>query len=294
MPYAEVNGTTLYYESVGEGIPIVCIHPILLTGEVFSYQRLSLSDQYQIITFDIRGHGRSRFTPKPLSYTMIAEDIRQLLDTLGIAQAYLCGYSVGGQIALEALLTDPDRYLGAILLGGSSELTDPFQRGLVWLAHLLCGLKGKRLLSAIDAGGNADNLHIFKSMYESSNLGNVINMAQYNEQVLSFNRTDRLHEIQAPILLIYGLKDTRFHRYARLLQSRLTNSTLHFIKNAPHQLPTKHAAEVNRLLRDWIADQPAQQQSNEQSNELDHELHAQQSIQEQWDLVNQFNIQEHP
>lgn len=95
MPFVDVNGTTLYYESVGQGIPIVCIHPILLTGEIFSYQRASLSDRYQIITFDIRGHGKSRFSEEPLSYTMIAEDIRQLLDSLGIGQAYLCGYSVG-------------------------------------------------------------------------------------------------------------------------------------------------------------------------------------------------------
>lgn len=295
MPFVDVNGTTLYYESVGQGIPIVCIHPILLTGEIFSYQRASLSDRYQIITFDIRGHGKSRFSEEPLSYTMIAEDIRQLLDSLGIGQAYLCGYSVGGQIVLQALLSDPDRYLGAILIGSTSELTDPIQRGLVWIAHLLCGLHGKRLLSALDAGGNATNFHNFKSMYDSCNSGNVLNIAQYHEQVLSFNCTDRLHEIQAPILLLFGQRDTRFHQYARVMQTRLPHSTLHFIRGAPHQIPTKHAADVDGLLRLWIENQQNQLAREQHKHKhKDQELEEQQSLQAQNTLFEQQDPLEQP
>jgi pimeloyl-ACP methyl ester carboxylesterase len=266
MPFAEINGTILHYDSVGQGTPIVCIHPILLTGEVFGYQRASLSDRHQVITFDIRGHGQSAFSKRPVTHALIAEDIRLLLDSLGIAKAYLCGYSVGGQIAMEAMLSNPERYLGAVLISPVSELTDNIQRSLIWMTLQLCGLRGKRFLSAVDALGNADKLSTFKTLYASGKLGNTLNMAQYQEQILAYSCTDRLSDIQVPILLLYGQKDTRFHRYAKVLQSRLPDSTLHFIRNAPHQIPTKHAADLNGLLRLWLSGKVSAQRQNEQKH----------------------------
>jgi pimeloyl-ACP methyl ester carboxylesterase len=255
MPMAEINGTLLHYDSTGTGTPIVCIHPILLTGEVFSYQRASLSDRYRVITLDIRGHGQSPFSEDPVTFARIAEDIRQLLDLLDIPQAYLCGYSVGGQIALEAILANPDRYLGVILISSTSELTDTFHRSLVWMSLQLCGLQGLPVISALDALGNADKVSTFKALYSSGNSGDFRNIAQYHEQVLSYGCTDRLRSIKKPVLLLYGQKNRRFHQYGRILQRGLSNSTLHFIRNAHHQIPTKNAADLEGLIRLWLTDQ---------------------------------------
>jgi pimeloyl-ACP methyl ester carboxylesterase len=255
MPIAQVNGTTLHYECKGTGTPIVCIHPILLTGEVFNYQRASLSDRYRIITFDIRGHGQSPFSEDPVTYAQVAADIRALLELLDIPQAYLCGYSVGGQIALEAMLADPDRYLGAILISSMSELTDSIHRSLVWMTLQLCGLQGMRLLSVLDALGNADKVNTFKALYTTSCLGDFRNFAQYHEQVLSCSCTERLRHIRKPVLLLYGQKSTRYHSYGRVLHRGLSNSSLHFIRSASHQIPTKNAADLEGLLRLWLTDQ---------------------------------------
>jgi pimeloyl-ACP methyl ester carboxylesterase len=101
MPKANVNGTILHYHVHGRGTPIVFIHPPLLNRAVFRYQEVQLTDPFQVITFDIRGHGFSPPSETPLTYTLIAEDIKALLDHLNIRQAYLCGYSTGGGIALE-------------------------------------------------------------------------------------------------------------------------------------------------------------------------------------------------
>jgi pimeloyl-ACP methyl ester carboxylesterase len=256
MPYAQLNGTTLHYDIVGKGTPLVFIHPIRLTGEVFCHQRTSLLDRFQIITFDIRGHGKSMYSEQPLTHTIIADDICALLSVLGIERAYLCGYSVGGQIVLEAMLVHPDRFLGAVLMSSMSELVDPVHRRLAWLGMGLIRLQGTwlKLLSAMVAINNADQLSTFKVLYDSCKLGNKVNIAQYHQEVLSYSCTARLGEIQAPILLLYGQRDTRFHRYAKELHTLLPNSTLHFIRGAPHQLPTKHAADLQGLLRLWLMD----------------------------------------
>lgn len=80
----------------------------------FRLSKKQLSQHFQVITYDIRGHGSSQASERPLSIELMARDIRMLLDDIGIEQAYLCGYSTGGMILLEALLAYPERFLGEL------------------------------------------------------------------------------------------------------------------------------------------------------------------------------------
>lgn len=121
MPTAYINGTDLYYEKRGDGFPIIFIHPPLLTSANFRYQQVQLAGQFTVITFDIRGHGRSGASEALVTYDLIVEDMLRLLDHLSIPEAYVCGYSTGGSIALEAMLTHPDRFTGGILVSAMSE-----------------------------------------------------------------------------------------------------------------------------------------------------------------------------
>ncbi|WP_240344074.1 alpha/beta hydrolase [Paenibacillus sp. SYP-B3998] len=253
MPYAYVNGTTLNYNISGEGMPIVFIHPPLLTSQTFAYQHERLCKEYQVITFDIRGHGRSEATVRAFSYSLIVEDIRQLLDFLGIERAFLCGYSTGGSIVLEALLNEPKRFLGGIVVSGMSELSDVYNKSLIWLASQMAGsrLFHKLLVKAITYG-NADKQATFQHLYEDSLMDADRTVSSYYRCSQTYNCTSRLGRIQTPILLIYGEKDRRFTRYANLLHSGLPHSSLYFIKDAQHQIPTKEAERMNGLIHLWI------------------------------------------
>ncbi|WP_261304661.1 alpha/beta fold hydrolase [Paenibacillus andongensis] len=252
MPLALVNGTQLYYEITGTGTPIVFIHPPLLTSQTFAYQRERLSDHFQVITFDIRGHGASKSSARTFSYALIVEDIRQLLDYLGIEKVFLCGYSTGGTLVLEALLTYPKRFLGGIVVSGMSELTDPYNKGRVWLAVQMAG-SGlfMNLLKKSIAIGNADNAATYHELYQSSVSDDAKIVKPYFEQSLTYNCTRRLRGIHHPILLIYGQKDRAFKRYANILHEELPHSSLYFIKDAKHQIPLKNPSKMNDLIRLW-------------------------------------------
>ena len=76
MPYFIANGATIHYEIKGEGLPILCIHPPLLTGSIFYYQQKELQDRYKVITVDLRGHGRSSISAHPFTYEGIASDLQ--------------------------------------------------------------------------------------------------------------------------------------------------------------------------------------------------------------------------
>ncbi|MBP1153815.1 MULTISPECIES: alpha/beta hydrolase [unclassified Paenibacillus] len=255
MPYADINGTKLYYQLKGQGVPILFLHPPLMTGHTFAYQQHQLADHYQVITFDIRGHGQSPYSKEPITYPLIAEDIRQLLDVLGIRKAYLCGYSTGGSIALEAMLNYPERFLGGILVSALSEVSSPVLKTEIWLASALSAAGAKRLLAAAITAGNADSLQTFKQLYRSSIQGDIRNLHQYYRFSSKYNCTKHLKEIRAPILLLYGQKDKRFKRYVRILQKHLPISSLYILGNATHQIPTKEAKRMNDIIRMWVTRQ---------------------------------------
>lgn len=253
MPLASINGTRIHYQVIGEGTPILFIHPPLLTSSNFAYQRAKLSMRYQIITFDIRGHGRSRFSPQPLTYALIVRDMKGLLDHLGIQQVYLCGYSAGGSIALEFMLTYPDRCLGSVLISTMPAVKDRRLRSRIKWALQACRFKAERFLALSICFGNADCRATFRNLYLSAREGSARNWRQYYKHSLKYDCIAKLKRIDHPVLIINGEKDRGFRRYAQTLFRELPNSEVQFVPNVAHQIPTKAGFELNERMADWIA-----------------------------------------
>lgn len=256
MPTARMNGVELYYQVKGRGIPIVFIHPPLLTSAVFAYQQVQLSGDFQIITFDIRGHGRSEASKAAVTYSLIVEDIKQLLDHLKLSQAYLCGYSTGGAIALEMMLTYPDRVAGAVVLGAMSEVSTWSLRAELWLARMFAGSRPLMgVLQRAISWGNADMPLTYRNLLKDAKKGNRRNIRQYYIAGRLYDCTKRLPRIRRPVLLIYGEKDRRFRKYARILKQGLPLSDLLKVPGVKHQLPTKAANALTAMIREWIREQ---------------------------------------
>ncbi|MFJ7726168.1 alpha/beta fold hydrolase [Neobacillus sp. NPDC097160] len=251
MPIVNTFLSGLFYTVQGEGTPILFIHPPLLTSANFTYQMKELSRSFKVITFDIRGHGRSAYSEEPITYQLIAKDIEHLLNHLGIDKAFLCGYSTGGSIVLEFLLTYPNRALGGIIVSGMSELRDGKNKTRLSIARILTKTGAMPLLGLSVAWGNSNTIEIFKKMYREALKGNSKNVEQYYHSCLKYNCTNKLNTIQSPVLLIYGEKDKKFHLYAKLLHEKLPNNELTFL-HEKHQIPTKSADKLNQLIHGFI------------------------------------------
>lgn len=253
MPIAAINGTQIFYQIHGTGTPIVFIHPPLLTSANFRYQQVQLSGEFAVITFDIRGHGRSRASEPPLTYELIAHDLVRLLDYLGIRQAYVCGYSTGGSVAMEAMLTYPDRFLGGILVSAMSEASDITLRSRIRLAAGLSRTKPMfRLLMWAITRGNADSPLTGRNLLQDAVRGSMANIRQYYKYSLNYSCTDRLPALRAPILLLYGKKDRSFRKYRRKLTRALRSCDVVVFDDEKHQLPTKSALAMNETIRRWV------------------------------------------
>ena len=119
--YADVNGLHLYFEVHGEGRPLVLLHGGLGSGEMFGPVLDALATGHRVITVDLQGHGRTADIDRPLSLEAMADDIDGLLAHLGIDQADLVGYSLGGGVAFLAAVRHPERVRRLVLVSVNAD-----------------------------------------------------------------------------------------------------------------------------------------------------------------------------
>ncbi|MBT2646586.1 alpha/beta hydrolase [Bacillus sp. ISL-34] len=255
MPMLDVDGISLYYSVKGKGVPIVCIHPPVLTSVNFQYQIEELSEEFKVITFDIRGHGRSQYSRLPVTYPLIIEDIKHLLDHLKIKKAIICGYSTGGSIVMEFLLSCADRALGGIVIGGMSEVRDKYLKQKISLGISLANKDAVPILALSISWSNSNTKKLFNTMFNEALKGDARNIEQYYRYSLHYNCTNQLEKISLPILLVYGKKDKPLHQYAKLLHEKLPCTELKFIDQTKHQIPTKAANDLNESIKHFIHSQ---------------------------------------
>jgi 3-oxoadipate enol-lactonase len=105
------DGVAIYYSIEGPaGAPVLLMSNSLGTSlEMWDPQAHALSGQFRVLRYDTRGHGRSSVPPGPYSIAQLGEDMRRLLDHLGIERAHVCGLSMGGITAMWFAIHYPER-----------------------------------------------------------------------------------------------------------------------------------------------------------------------------------------
>src|SRR5216117_2732532 len=120
MPTARVNGLSLFYEDVGEGIPLIFVHEFAGEARSWHLQVRFFARRYRTIAFNARGFPPSDVPEDPKAYSqdLAVEDIRGMLDALDIKKAHICGLSMGGYATLHFGLRFPERALSLVVASG--------------------------------------------------------------------------------------------------------------------------------------------------------------------------------
>jgi esterase len=98
----------LHYTRQGEGAPLLVLHGLYGSNTNWGSHAKWMAEQFDVILPDLRNHGRS-FHDADMRYTTTAEDVRRLMDALGLESALLLGHSMGGKTAMTLALTEPER-----------------------------------------------------------------------------------------------------------------------------------------------------------------------------------------
>ena len=94
------DGAILYYEDYGHGEPILLLHGFCCSSQVFKRNIQGLSRNHRLILMDLRGHGASSKTLSGVAMPRMAQDVKNLIEYLGLEDVTLLGWSMGGQVAL--------------------------------------------------------------------------------------------------------------------------------------------------------------------------------------------------
>jgi pimeloyl-ACP methyl ester carboxylesterase len=106
---ARLGELELYYETQGTGPPLVLMHGALMTIGLMNDYPALLAAHRQVIAVELQAHGHTPDIGRPLRYELLADDIAALLDHLGLTQADLFGYSLGGAVAMQVAIRHPQR-----------------------------------------------------------------------------------------------------------------------------------------------------------------------------------------
>lgn len=245
--YIRIPKGKLYYETVGEGETIVFIHGFSLDRRMWAPQVAEFSKNYQVVTYDARGFGRSSL---PEGTYQHHADLRHLLTGLGISQAHLVGLSMGGRIAANFTVMYPQMVKSLTLLDAA---LNGYPNSVNWDV----GLAGRGMAVAKANWLNHELFHDTKLHLDAARACSEM-VAEYSgwhwnhadpQSESDPDTANRLNEVTAPTLIIVGQGDLpQFKAIAQVYHSGIAGSKLVVIPQAGHMTNLEAPEQVNQLI----------------------------------------------
>jgi 3-oxoadipate enol-lactonase len=125
----KANGISMNYEIKGKGENLVLIHAVGDNLNAWYHQVPVFSKSYRVITYDMRGFGKTDSPEGVYSVEVMTQDLYELMKALKVERAYFAGHSLGGRISLELAINYPDMVKALIFANSSPALTPPPREG---------------------------------------------------------------------------------------------------------------------------------------------------------------------
>jgi 2-hydroxy-6-oxonona-2,4-dienedioate hydrolase/4,5:9,10-diseco-3-hydroxy-5,9,17-trioxoandrosta-1(10),2-diene-4-oate hydrolase len=272
----DVRGRKIFVAEAGEGQPVVLLHgggPG--ASGVSNYHRniAALAERFRVIVPDLPGYGRSsKGVDRTDPFGYLADQVRGLLDRLGLDQARLVGNSYGGACALRLALDTPERVGRMVLMGpGGIGTTRALPtRGLTSLLGYYAGtgpsrLKLERFIReylVFNAADVPDSM--IDERYQASLDPDVVADPPLRRPSgpgaprvlwrMDLTRDPRLRRLPVPTLVLWGARD-RVNRPSggRLLADQLPDCDLYVVANTGHWVQYERAELFNGLCADFLA-----------------------------------------
>jgi len=254
------QGTTIEYDDVGNGMPLLLIHGFPLDRSLWRSQIEGLQSAARVVAPDLRGFGQSGDAPETMTMDEYAADLKALLDALNVKQAVVCGLSMGGYIALAFLAKYPGMLKGLILAntraGADSEQArearyanaqKAFDEGVPAIAE---GMLPKMLTEATRA--NRDSLTAYVRSMMAHQPAKGVAAAQRGMAARP-DRTSMLAAINIPTLIITGSADTLIPpSESEAMAKAIPGSKLVVVPDVAHLSNVENPDAFNAAVREFI------------------------------------------
>ena len=256
--HTTVNGITLSFVDVGQGLPLVFVHGFPLSRGTWQSQVDALRSSNRVIAPDLRGFGESDSGSGPIAMTQYAADVHALLQHCGTGPVVLIGHSMGGYVALAFARQFPGMLQGLVLVGTKAGPdTAEVAAGRRATAEKVesegvqevIDMMTPRMLAAVNR--DADRLRQVRGFMASSKpagvIGALLGMAARPDS------TAPLARIVVPTLVVTGAEDalippTESEKLARAIPG----AQLCVIPDAGHLVAFEQPDAFNHALADWL------------------------------------------
>jgi len=257
---AHTNGIETYYELHGqEGMPwLVLSHSLACSTRMWDEQIAAFQDKYRILAYDTRGHGSSQAPAGAYTLEQLADDLKALLDRLGISRAHYCGLSMGGMIGQTYALKYPGTLATLVLADTTSRM--PAEAQPAWQDRIRTAeAKGMQPLVEPTLARWFTEPYRKAQPQTMQRIGNLIGstpVAGYVGCCHAIPKIDlsaRLKDIRTPILIIVGEDDPGTPvAMSKEIHENAPGSKLVVLPKAAHLSNIEQSAAFNRALDEFL------------------------------------------
>ena len=251
MSKVERNGLTLHYQTNGSGSPVLLTHGFAATSRMWHGQAEAFRDQHQVITWDMRGHGRSDSpdceSESAYSVENTVADMAALLDLLGHERAVIGGHSLGGYMSLAFYMRHPERVRALLIID-----TGPGYKSAVpreeW--NEMAGGLAHRL-----ERDGLDHLTKLSREMDPSAHRSATGLALAAAGMLTQRDSaviDSLAAIAVPTLVIVGEKDRGYLAASDYMANKIPGAEQVVIANAGHAVNLHQPDEFNDAVGSFL------------------------------------------
>ena len=256
----QANGIDTYYEVHGkEGSPwLVLSHSLACSTRMWDEQIAAFKDRYRILAYDTRGHGSSQAPAGAYTLDQLADDLKALLDRVGISRAHYCGLSMGGMIGQTFALKYPGTFTTLVLADTTSRM--PAEALPTWQDRIRSAeTKGMQPLVEPTLARWFTEPYRKAQPQTMQRIGNLIGstpVAGYVgccHAIPQINLSARLKDIRTPILIIVGEDDPGTPvAMSKEMHENAPGSKLVVLPKAAHLSNIEQSAAFNRALDEFL------------------------------------------
>ena len=252
----------MHYLDVGnpDGLPIVLLHGMTLDHSMWKPQIELLKQNYRVITYDIRGHGKTDIGDGQFTFKMFADDLKELLDYLNISNAVLCGFSMGGAIAIRTFEMYPERAHALILCDTRADADSNETK--YWRENSIESIKQNGLqpfteefIKKIFAPESFKLCYDYVKLIQNTTLSSS-SLGICGVLLAQAGRTDMTHvlpEINVPTLIMVGENDNLTPiTSSNIMYEKIKDSQLKIISNAGHVSNLENTDEFNKCMLEFL------------------------------------------
>lgn len=256
MAKLDRDGVKIHYEvhgpGNGKGPTILLSHGYSSTSRMWDGQVAALKDRYQVVVWDMRGHGDSDYPADQNKYSeaLTVGDMAALLDAVGVDRAIIAGLSLGGYMSLAFNATHPDRVRALMLFDtGPGFKKDEARTKWNETAHQRAARFDAEGLAALNS---SDEVRIVRHRDAKGLAGAARGMlAQKDDRVIQ-----SLDKVVAPTLVLVGANDTGFLAATDYMAAKIKGATKAVVPDAGHAANLHQPALFNQAVEAFLAKLP--------------------------------------